>query len=654
MFVPKPLRKLIAVFRGEVSPLFIVLSVALGFWFGLTPGWYGLHVLLLLVVLVLNVHLGLFVMFAGFGKALCYAGAPVLFQVGKWAEGNLAPLLDLLASLPILGITDFSRYSVAGALVLGPIIGLAGGLLLARSVTLFRKSWLSLEENSEAFRAFHAKRWVQLFDRLLVGKRVQDVREVLKRRPKVVRLAGVVVAAVVVLATGVGLYAIQGDRLADYAARSLTSVNGAEVTLTQLDLSPLAGRVTAKGVEAADPEAPARNRVAVGELTADASLWDLLRGKLVMDNVVLTGVAFDQARSRAGSVRAAESTEPAGPEAGAAPGFEASLYDLAEADVSKLRTYFENTGRIDGWLGKLSEWLPEGEPTPPPPTRPESYLGYLSARAPSPPTPRIVVRRVQMDNVLIPAAGIGKSAVTCTNLSDAPSAAGLPATVTIRSQERPLEVTITSRYDRPEGGVEVAGKVSEVDLRKLQAALNRSNAVILEGGTASAAISGTASRERIDLALQIETREMRAKPTGVGVFDLDPQVTAEAVQLLANLKTTLRVVGPTAEPRLAFDAPALTGNFRDALVSAGKSELVGRLDKLVGDELPGGISDPEDALKDPLGTASGTLTDLLGRQASKKEEEKQEEEKEKDKKEERRKRIAEQLKERLKKKKGDE
>ncbi len=128
MIFPTSLKKWIAVFRGEVSPILILLSVALGFWFGLTPGWYGVHVVLLALALILNVHVGIFLMFAAFGKGLCFAAAPVLFHVGKWTQGALSPVLDFFAALPIVGITDFTRYSVAGAFVLGPVLGVMRSL----------------------------------------------------------------------------------------------------------------------------------------------------------------------------------------------------------------------------------------------------------------------------------------------------------------------------------------------------------------------------------------------------------------------------------------------------------------------------------------------------------------------------------------------
>jgi len=56
MLLPRFIKKLLAVLRGSVAPPLIFLSVLVGFWFGLMPGFYGLHVALIVIVLVLNVR----------------------------------------------------------------------------------------------------------------------------------------------------------------------------------------------------------------------------------------------------------------------------------------------------------------------------------------------------------------------------------------------------------------------------------------------------------------------------------------------------------------------------------------------------------------------------------------------------------------------
>ncbi|MBU0616399.1 MAG: hypothetical protein KKI02_01645, partial [Planctomycetes bacterium] len=568
MIIPPSLKKLVAVFRGEVSPNLILLSVALGFWFGLTPGWYGVHVALLLLALVLNAHVGIFLMFAAIGKALCFGAAPALFHVGKWAQGSLSPVLDFFAALPVIGITDFTRYSVAGAFVAGPVLGIVCGLLLARSVSAFRRAWLKLEDNSEAFRKWHSSRWVRLLDWLLIGKRAQDVRAVLQRRPRIISLAGVVVAVVALAGLAIGLHYIEGERLTGLAAESLTKANGAEVNIAQLDLAVFSGKVSAAGVQITDPENPANNKIAVERLTADVGLFDLSRGRLLMDDIVLAGVEFDQPRASAGVVT--------GPLLKlSVPQFDPLQFDLAMADLRKLEQYFRNAEEAREWFEKLAEWLPERtEEAPPPPAPvPESYLEYLTVRAPLPPTPRMLVRRAVLEDVRIPAEQIGNSTITCTNLSDAPASAGLPVAITLESKEHKTSFKIVCRYDRPEGGAEISGTVGDVDLRELQAELNPNNPVKFEGGTATATISGAASRQTIDLGIQVQTQGMQAGTAGGGLFGLDPQVTSEALRVLENVQTTLRLVGPTTEPRLVFDGPALTNEFKQALVGAGKAEL---------------------------------------------------------------------------------
>ncbi len=608
MILPISLKKFVAVFRGEVSPILILLSVALGFWFGLTPGWYGIHVALLVLALILNVHVGIFLMFAAIGKALCFAAAPVLFHVGKWAQGSLSPVLDFFAALPIVGITDFAQYSVAGSLIIGPVGGVVGGLLLARSVSAFRRAWLSFEENSDAFRKWHSNRWVRLLDRLLIGKRAKDVSAVLKRRPKIIRLAGVAVAVAVLLVSAIGLYFVQGDRLTDFAAESLTKANGAEVNLERLNLAVLSGKVVATGLQVTDPQNPTNNRIAVAKLTVDVGLLDLSRGRLLMDDILLAGVEFDHPRESAGSVTAPPPEAPA-------PQFDPMQFDLPMADVHKLEQYFRNVEETRGWFEKLAKWLPEGkEAAPPSPPTPEHYLEYLTVRAPVPPTPRMIVKRAVLEDVRIPAEQIGNSTITCTNLSDAPAAAGLPVTITLESQQRNTSFKIVYRYDQPEGGAEISGTVGDVDLRELQAQLNPNNPVTFESGTATATISGAATRAMIDLRIQVQTQGMQASTAGGGLFGLDPQVTSEALRVLENVQTTLRLVGPTTEPRLVFDGPALTNEFKQALVDAGKAELARRVDDLLTDQLPGGVPKTGDVLEDPLGAAGDALGGFLSGQ----------------------------------------
>lgn len=613
MLIPRPLKKIVGVFRGQVSPTFVFLSAALGFWFGLTPGWYGVHVVLLILALVLNIHAGLFILFAGFGKALCFAAAPVLYHVGLWAQQNLAGLFGAMGAVPVLGLTDFDRCAVAGATVLGPVLGIIAGLLLARAVLVFRRTWLKLDEGSELFRAWQQKTWVRWLDWLLLGKRAADARAALTKQGRFIRPAGVVMAVVVVLASAVGIYFVQGDQLRGVVAAQLTRANGAEVSLAELDLQPLQGRVSAKGIAVTDPTALDRNRVRIDELTADAGLWNLLCGRLVLDDVVLGGVAFHETRATPGTL--APGATPAPAEAPAT--FDPATFALSVKDVARLAEYFKEGRDVNEQIARAAEWLPRREPAPPPPAPPERYLAYLSARGPVAPRPRIVVRRAELKDVAIPVEEFGRSTITCTSLSDAPQAAGLPVVVRIESQERPTNLEITCHYDRDEGGADIAATIGDVDLAQLQTRLSPRNPVRFDRGTATATVAGSAARETIDLRVAVETRDMQVAGSGQGLFGLDPRATDEALRVLSNVKTTLRVVGPVHEPRLAFDAEGLRDNFKTALVEAGQRELATQLDKALGDQLPAGVPKADEVLKDPLGAGQNALGGLLGGQKKK-------------------------------------
>ena len=615
MLLPKSIRKFLEIFRGQVSVAFILLSVALGFWFGLTPGWYGIHVGILIVALVVNINLGTFLMFAGLGKALCFAAAPALYHAGLWAQSNLGGVLDTLASFPVIGITDFNRCAVAGATILGPVLGMAAGIAMAGVALGFRRTWLKLEENSERFKSWQEKTWVRWMDWFLLGKRAASAKSTLEKRGRIIRVAGVVVAGLVLLVSAVGVQFVKGERLRGVVAEQMTKANGAEVGLVEFDLTPMSGRVNASGIQITDPAKPERNRIRIDELTADAGLYNLSCGRIVVDNVVLTGVAFDEARETAGAVigdRVPVEDEADKP-------FDPGDFGLGIPDLARLEEYFKKGEDIKEKLAEIAEWLPEKKPEPPPATPPQSYLEYLTARGPVTPTPMVLVRRAVLDDVELEAEEFGRSTITCTNLSDAPRAAGLPVIVQIDSQERPTKLKITCHYDRPEAGATIEGTIDDIDLKDFQNQLNPNNPVRFEEGTANAVVSGRATREEVDLRLDVQTAAMKASTSGEGFFGLDPRVANEALNALPDLKTTLRLVGPTHDPRLAFDVDGLTESLKTGLADAGKKELMNQLDKALGDKLPEGTPKVDDIGDDPLKAGRDAVEGLFGGKKEKKE-----------------------------------
>ena len=255
---------------------------------------------------------------------------------------------------------------------------------------------------------------------------------------------------------------------------------------------------------------------------------------------------------------------------------------------------------------------------------PQKYLHYLRARAATPPSPRILAKKILLDKVQIPSQLFGNSRVSFRNLSDSAETAGLPVTLEIKSYDTPASLRATVEYASQEQTPPVSGTFDGFDLKKITSNLSRNSGLILESGTASGKFDGKVTNESIDLTINVVVRDIKAKSQGNGIWGLDSKTTSQALEVLKNLNTTIRLVGPVSQPRLAFDVKGLREELKEALVKAGKDRLAQeidkqiekKLDKELGDKLPGEL---KDALK-----KSGGFLDGLGGIRKKKDDKNQE------------------------------
>jgi len=522
MLLPRPLKKMIAVFRGGLSPQIITLSIALGFTFGLIPGWSGVHTFIVLLFVLMNVHTGLFLLSAGLGKSLCLVAAPVLYHLGGGVQDYLQILLVFLGKLPIIGLTDFNRYAVAGGLVAGPVVGVVAGLLFARLVVKFRHTWVKLEEGSEAYKKWTSKKWVKIIDRILIGKKTKDVKAVIEGKSPLFRKAGLVLVGIpLLLFMGIGL--LGEDKMGKYAADKLAKANGAEVNIASMGLSPLSGALTASGVQVTDPAKPKLNQLAVDKFQANAGVFSLLTGKVVIDDVKVENLTFNTPRDKAGKVFEAEKSTEKVEE------FDPSSVDIDAADVGKMEKYFKNAQKLKETLAKIQRFLPSGkETTAEKKTIPQSIKEYLTAKAPEETVAKFIAKNISLDKVALPSDQFALSNIKITNLSDAPIAYGKPVTIAVKSvdTERALDMEIDFQ---PDGTGKVNGTFDNLDLAIFQSQLSSDNAMQIDKGTAGGTFTGTISKDFIDLTVNLDLKEMQVKSGGKGVFGLDAKTTSETL-----------------------------------------------------------------------------------------------------------------------------
>ncbi|MFS1704016.1 TIGR03545 family protein [Alteromonas sp. AMM-1] len=106
-----------------------------------------------------------------------------------------------------------------------------------------------------------------------------------------------------ILLVPVVLYWLFADSLIKSVLESqLTQSYGAEVNIGQFEhhLFPLS--VSIDSIELTNPAKPDRNQVVVGQLKGDVEFWPLLSNQLIMNELAVTNVAFDQPRKTPGIV----------------------------------------------------------------------------------------------------------------------------------------------------------------------------------------------------------------------------------------------------------------------------------------------------------------------------------------------------------------
>jgi len=181
----------------------------------------------------------------------------------------------------------------------------------------------------------------------------------------------------------------------------------------------------------------------------------------------------------------------------------------------------------------------------------------------------------------------------------------------IQSYVTPALLKIAMDYSKSDTP-EVTGTFEGFDLSKLQSEFSEGAGLQFQSGLASGTFGGTLTKEQVDLKIDLGIKDLKASAVGKGVLGLGAEQTNQVMQVLNELKTTIRVVGPTTSPRLVFDTKGLTKEFQNALVAAGKQRLQQEVDKQI-QQLGGQLGDKVPTeLKDKLQGSGKDIVEGLG------------------------------------------
>ena len=585
-----------------------MLATTLGGILGFVPGFFlpgdlgggfqqapGLIVLLLCCVLVLNANLGVFGLVTLGCKALSVVMLPVSYALGTWLlDGPLQGLFGALINGKVTAWCGFQYYATAGGLVFGLVFGLGSGLLFNRTIGAIRTKMASVEESSELYQKYAQKKWVRFCTWLLLGKGKgkKDWKD-LSEQGKVgmpVRIWGVATAVVLVGSLWVFQQWFSTPILTSNTRGALEWMNGATVDLAAAKLDFGEGTLRFSGLAIADSKALDTDLFAADELTATLDTGELLRRRLVIDELRSTSARSGSPRSKKGVILPGK---PPPPEPPPPPANTKTIEDyLADFQVWKQR------------LEQAREWIDViagGDEQPPAGQTPEQRkedraeqarvhgIASVVATHLIEAGPRVLIRKIDIEGIGYTLNGKpDKLDLRARNLSDIPSLVPDALSLSLKSTDSMMLALSGKSKANPALGFECEFRQLAVD--NVFKNLRTGGSPPLRGGTLDLRCKGSLSSGKggmtVDLPLQVALKDTTFALAG-----------AKETKV-ASLLLPIGLRGPVTSPSVALDDKVL----QDALLAAGQKELAnfvqGQAGKLLGNlnsSLPAaaqGVIDP--------------------------------------------------------------
>jgi uncharacterized protein (TIGR03546 family) len=569
-------RKIGKVICGNATPAQLMLAAILGGMVGFMPGLVqapGTIALLTALLVILNANLVLAAATAIVAQLISLVAMPVSFAIGRaLLDGPGEPLFRWAINAPGLALLGLEYYTTTGGLVLGAGLGAIIGVGVVAGVRAFRRRMAGFESNSEAYQRWASKGWVKLLRWALLGGAPKGgFQAALDRHGKVIRPLGVVLVAGVLVLGVVGHFLLADDIVAFALQRGLAQANGATVDVDRAQLSLRQGRLSATGLQLADPNALDRNLFQAETMTANIATMDLLRKRLTLDEVIFTDAATGTKRTTPGRLIGDRPKPSPAPETGQG---EKRIDDYLK-DWQKLK---ERLAQARDWLERIGgEEEPTADPAPttqpddqkPAEPRPERALtleerlrrriaekGYAHVRARHliEQVPTVTVRRLEANKVRAVQLDGETLDVLGQHLSTHPSLLG---------QAPQLRITTTDSdkllFDLDLGQFAREAKQNQLRFHLKRLPIDRLNQMIqfagdapLRGGTMDLSLDGTLQsvtrRPSMDLPLNVSLQNTTVRLGGKS-------------QKIEQLPVTMGLRGPIDHPAIDLDAQQLAKNL---------------------------------------------------------------------------------------------
>jgi uncharacterized protein (TIGR03546 family) len=269
------LKKLWNALNHAGKPWQISLAVALAMIVGLTP-FISLHnIIIILLVLVFNIHLGIFILSSGFFSGVAYIFDPLFHSLGVTILTNesLKPLWTTLYNNPVFNLSHFNNTILMGSLAVSIVLFFPVLKLVSTLLVKYREVIAVKIQN------------IPILNKLSYFHNEEP------SNVKSFRMAGVAVIAVVLIP----IYVLSSFYLDGFVKEQL-ELNIAKnsdktVAIEDVNVGILSSSVTASGLIISDKNKKEQN-IAVDKVSIDIDILSLVMKKFIIDDLSIININF--------------------------------------------------------------------------------------------------------------------------------------------------------------------------------------------------------------------------------------------------------------------------------------------------------------------------------------------------------------------------
>ncbi len=332
------LKKLWNALNHAGKPWQISLAVALAMIVGLTP-FVSLHnIVIILLVLIFNIHIGIFVLASGFFSGLAYIFDPLFHDLGLaiLKNGALEGLWTTLYNNPVFNLSHFNNTILMGSLAVSLVLFFPVLKLISTLLVKYRENIAVKIQN------------IPLLNRLSYFHQEEEANV------KTFRTAGLAVIAVILIPVFIVTKFYLDGFVKEQLELNIAKNSDKTVTIEDVNVGILSSNVTATGLVISDKNKKGEN-IAIDKVAIDINILNLVMKKFIVENLAIQNINFPDHVKQSVSKPVSKSKTTSSDSK-----FKFDISQLSKIDTSNIKNIQQD--QVKNYYDKFKEYYQKAKP----------------------------------------------------------------------------------------------------------------------------------------------------------------------------------------------------------------------------------------------------------------------------------------------------